>query len=388
MYLAAGILAGLLLYMLFAALFVRRDSTFPTQALEAADRGGDYLARHTNDDGQFDYRYDAKDDEVLSGYNMVRHAGTTYAMFELYQETKVSPLLDAALRANQYMLERFGPCPAPLQAQHCLYDGEKVKLGGHALAVLALVQAAEVTGDNTYIKEAEGLARWMLSLQTDSGEFVPHIVFQNGVWDDHVSGYYPGEAIFALVRLYKATGKEAYLSAAQQAALWLIEVRDADKTALDITHDHWLLYGLNELHEIEADSRYEAHVRTIVDSIVALQHRGLVNFMWNGGYYSPPRSTPTATRSEGLAAAYELFVRTGDTAYTEKCFDSLERGIAFQLRTHIDLARAREYKNRVAALGGFTNTPSDSEVRIDYVQHNISALLAYARIAEEAQQVQ
>jgi len=59
---------------------------------------------------------------------------------------------------------------------------------------------------------------------------------------------------------------------------------------------------------------------------------------------------------------------------------AIQLGIAFQLQTQFMPESVMYLDHPANALGGFHNNLTDYTVRIDYVQHNISALLGYYRI--------
>lgn len=353
--------------------------------LRSAKAGGDYLVNHMYDDGSFVYEYDPIEQEESNSYNILRHAGTTYSLLELYEATKDKKYLNSAERALVYLNEQIIPCPNIPNAS-CVEEGDEIKLGGNALAVLAFAKYIDLTDSTDYLPQARGLARFMTSTQEADGEFAVHkIDGSDGSLDDFESGYYPGEAIFALTRLYEIDPNPVWIESAHKAAHWLIEVRDAGVATDDLNHDHWLLYGLNELYENRPDEAYLTHARRITDSIVALQHNGQTHEKadWNGGYYTPPRSTPTATRSEGLGAAYLLFTRAGDKTYATIAKDVMERGLEFQLRTQFSGRQLAQLGGDTKATGGFHESLTEYGIRIDYVQHNISALLAFERIENQ-----
>lgn len=361
------------------------ERSLSEESRSAAVRAGGYLARHVDERGRFDYRYDPIQDEVLEGYNMLRHAGTIYALSELYRETGQMTARDTAASAIEHLVRQVDRCPRPHDASRCLYDGKKAKVGGNALAVLALMEYGKATGERTYESLAVSLAEWLLLVQSPEGEFTQHVVYDDGEIDDHVSAYYPGEAIYALVTLYNERGDAQHLGAAQKAANWLITVRDADVPVESLPHDHWLLYGLNELHAIDQNPLYVEHASKIVEGIINAQHVSAERASWEGGFYEPPRTTPTATRAEGLSAAYRIFLRAGRYNEAERTLEALERATRFQLAQHIDERTARSYPDPGAALGGVRESLASDEVRIDYVQHSISALLAYEKIATEVE---
>ncbi len=350
--------------------------------LRAAKAGGDYLVNHMYEDGSFVYEYDPIEQKESNSYNILRHAGTAYSLLELYDATQNKKYLEVAERALVYLNDQIIPCPGIANAS-CVEENDEIKLGGNALAILAFAEHAQLTGSTEYLAQAQSLARFMTTTQEVNGEFAVHkIDGSDGSVDDFESGYYPGEAIFALTKLYEVDANPAWIDSAHKGAHWLIEVRDADVATEDLNHDHWLLYGLNELYMNRPDEAYLTHARRITDSIVALQHNGQTGEKadWNGGYYTPPRSTPTATRSEGLGAAYFIFTRAGDETYTATAQDVMEKGLEFQLRTQFSGRQLAKLSGDTKATGGFHESLDEYTIRIDYVQHNISALLAFDRI--------
>lgn len=353
-----AVLFGLFLYMRAAN---------GSRYLDAARAGGGYLVSHMHEDGSFVYEYDPVSGKTSDDYNILRHAGTTYSLFELYEATGDKKYLDAGERALTYLIDHVIPCPNIPEAA-CVEELGEIKLGGNGLAVLAFAKHAEVTGNKNHLSLAGRLAQWIVGVQSPSGEFTIHKMTVGGGIDDFVSEYYPGEAMFGLAKLSEVTGERAWLDAAHKAAGWMIASREGIATE-NLPHDHWFLYALNELHKDKPEPTYVDHAKKLTEAIAAAQHQGLTGDKadWNGGYYNPPRSTPTATRNEGLGAAYELFVRAGEAAYAQVAKDAMEHGIAFTLRT--------QDKN-----GGFHESLDEYAIRIDYVQHNISALLAFDRI--------
>lgn len=372
---AGGIVA--LGFFLYATL--PSSSIHSLTALESAKLAGEYMVRHTDEEGKFTYELNPITGKESSGYNILRHAGTSYSLIELYAVTHNADVLDAAKRSLGFLTRQMAPCPDAPQFE-CVIEDNEIKLGGNGLAILAMAEYQEVTGNTDFEASAESLAGWILSTQSKEGEFLKHkIEADSGAVDAFKSDYYPGEALYALAKLSKVTGERKWVEAAHNGAQWIIEVRDRDETVESIEHDHWFLYALNELHADQPNDEYVIHARKITDAIAAKQHWGLTGDQvdWNGGYYDPPRSTPTATRSEGLAAAIAIFTRAEDAGYRQKALTALERGIAFELRTQMTDEKLKALNARPEALGGFHESLTEYAIRNDYVQHNISALLAY-----------
>ncbi len=352
--------------------------------VESAALAGTYLARAVGADGRFVYSYRPKTDEAGAGYNIVRHAGSIWSMLELHRVTGDEALLEAATRALACLEGAVRPGKTRAGAEPCIVEDGLTKLGGNALAALALVEHCRATGDATRLPLVRGLGRWILAAQDSSGRFAVHkrshprseiVPFE--------SEYYPGEALLALLRIAALDADPAWLDAAEAGARWLIEVRDAAVPDAALIHDHWLLIALDELHAQRPDPLLARHALRIARVIVRAQRRFSPHRDQVGSFGQPPRSTPTATRMEGLCAALSLARRIGARDDAAQIRAALGRGVAFLLGLQFRPESALHLRERERCLGGFKRSLTHWEIRIDYVQHAISALLGMARLLSE-----
>ena len=121
----------------------------------------------------------------------------------------------------------------------------------------------------------------------------------------------------------------------------------------------------------------------IAKAIVKSQNRSPVYSDWFGSYSQPPSSTPSATRSEGLYAAYQLARDFGHPVEAQQILITLQNAIGFQLQTQFRPESAMYLNNSKQILGGFHENLTEFEIRIDYVQHNISSIIGLYRIKNE-----
>ena len=347
--------------------------------------GGEYLTRAVEEDGKFVYSYLPKTNEVADAYNILRHAGTLYSMLELYALTGETALLEATQRALNYLFAAALPCELGGESYVCIVEGEEIKLGGTGLAAVALAKYLEVTGTRQHLSELIAWGRTLRALQHDSGEFIHKITYPEAEDTGFVSEYYPGEALLALVRIYGQDPQEGWLDAAEKGAQYLINVRDQGLSVEELAHDHWLLYGLNELYRHRRNPLYLEHAMRIAQAIVLAQNREPEYSDWLGSYYKPPRSTPTATRSEGLCAAYQLARDFKTSKEADPILKAMELGIAFQLQTQFRPESVMYLSDPQRSLGGFHSSLTNFRLRIDYTQHNVSSLLCGARVLSETQ---
>ena len=349
------------------------------QALRAA---AGYMKHSVDTEGRFAYSYRPDTDTLSHRYNILRHAGTVYAMLELYELADDAKLMAAAQRALDYLVKRCRSCPC-LAGAACVEEKGFVKLGGNALALIALAKYFEVTSDRRYLPLMKQLARWIQWVQREDGSFDRQKVRYADCHDTgFVSDYYPGEAILAMLRLYAIDGDERWLDVAEGGAAYLVETRDFRKDLARLSHDHWLLYALHELGRYRPRPAFDRHALRIAEAIMHAQNLSPQYPDWRGSFYRPPRSTPTATRVEGLAAAYRIAVRNGKVELSERIFSAITEGIRFQLQTQLGPESVLHVKNPARALGGFRRSLTNYGIRIDYVQHNISSLIAFYRIRD------
>lgn len=370
----------------------RAPELSPEALLAAARLGGDYLRSSLEDDGSFIYSYNPKRHSEDDDDNLLRRAGTCYSLVQLHRAvtaessaaaTPHPTYLEVARRGLSALLDQYTQeiqLPGMGAGVEALVSpGDELKLGGSALLLLALMEYQEVSGDTRWLARGQNLARFLVAQQEEDGHFISKISLQ-GKRFDFESGYYPGEAILALTRLYEADGDQRWLDTASHGAKWLIEVRDAGKATAELAHDHWLLMGLEALYRLRQDPVHAAHAGRIAQAIVDAQRLEARHLDWVGSFYDPPRSTPTATRAEALVAMVQLAksTRQDPRPYVE----ALLRMAAFQRRCQLDQVSAMYLERPDLAIGGFRRSLTHYEIRIDYVQHNISALLGLRQILQ------
>ena len=357
----------------------------PDEWLEASRLGGQYLTAATTENGRFVYAYLPKTDEERADYNALRHAGALYAMSELYEVSQDPELLAAIERGIDYLFnELIKPCTAYYTQEDvlCVVEGDEVKLGGNGLALLALAKYTTVTGDAQYLPMMRSLASWIVGSQLDNGDFAHKLIYSTGALTNFRSSYYTGEALFGLLRFYAIDNDPRWLDAADKGARFLILVRDADVPTSSLPHDHWFLYALNEVYRFNNDQLFIDHTLRLVNAILPAQHKNAIYPDWNGGYYTPPRSTPVATRSEGLCAAYALLNEfSPDDAPLVR--EAILAGLNFQLQSLFQPETLMYLPNPNRAAGGFHRDYENYEIRIDYNQHNMSAFLCARRMIIE-----
>lgn len=320
-----------------------------------AATGAEWLAGVVNAQGKFRYRFDPDNPDATTGYNLLRHCGTIWSMVEISNQIgPIPPVVAAGRRAVQRLIDR-NIWPYAKRDARCVVGADKVKLGGNGLAILALLEMVQATGLKHYITLARGLAEYIALQQLPDGDFLHKRRFSTDKPIAFRSDYYTGEALFGLLRLHDVTGESRWLEVAERS-----EEQLAQRGYGVAAQSHWMLYALERLHRVNPRPIYLAHARAIVDDIVA-----------KPGYRATDRSTPIACRSEGLLAYIRLCRRLPKSpeldAHIADCIGVVRDNLQLQLK----------YRQ---ADGTFVRGAGSREVRIDYVQHNISSFLGYWKL--------
>ena len=343
--------------------------------IESARAGGDYLARAQQPDGRFDYSYDPLEDRFGSReYNILRHAGAALALLQLYQVTRDRQYLDAARRAVDYLKTRFRGAKTGDAVYVLDHDG-KAKLGANGLALVVLARQSKLDPQSADRENAARLASLILAMQREDGSFASYYRLDGAEPEGSASLYYPGEAILGLVEFYRLTDDRQWLAAARRGAKYLIA---AESQMTELPPDAWLMQALAALYDIEHDASYARHALALADAMIADQYteKDATPFV---GAFRPgvPRATPAASRAEGLLAAYRLARLTGDRR-AARIAGALKLSARFQLSQQFNADNSFFIPNPKRAAGGFREAVTSLRIRIDFVQHNISALLGVA----------
>lgn len=392
---------------------------------QALDEAADYLVRVTGPEGRFEYRRFVDGHPDATGqYNVLRHAGSIYALsdYALSDDrgrpgnTDTSERLYAALgRASSYLVSRY---VRPLREHPELFavwsdpreergsTGRRAaKLGGAGLAIVALagnMRAGAADAGASDLATMQGLGRFILFMQREDGSFYARYEEPAGYVRDAESLFYPGEAILGLTMLYEVDRDARWLEGAARGIAWLIESR---RGSTDLPADHWLMIAIDRFAPHHADLPTAPVAReAMVEHAIAIA-RSMMNAQADvlaalddpkiAGAFDPNgRTTPAATRLEGLLAL-EHAIASDPTraAFRAELRGAIGRGLAFLRRSQVQDGGARGGIPR--AERGARRTPTDvdagdgndddgsaaraeQEVRIDYVQHALSAMLRYA----------
>ncbi|MNH96198.1 hypothetical protein D3C73_488620 [compost metagenome] len=336
----------------------------------------EFLARQVSPNGRFVYGYHPCFDREIGTYNTLRHASTTYAMIEAYELT-CTPLLREAISQSISCMTRdlivHALLPNGRIAAFLVEANNEIKLGGNAVAILALAKYASVFDDESHDELMERLASGICFMQDEkTGAFRHVLTFPSlETRQEFRTIYYEGEAVFALMRLYDQLRDDRWLKAVERAFRHFIRNNHARH------HDHWLAYCANELtrHRPEED-----YYRFAIDNIA--DH---LDFVAN-------RITTFPTLLELMMATRQVLTRLKiDGRFTDllnridpgRFERALEKRAHYMLNGHFWPEMAMFMRNPRKILGSFFIRHHAFRVRIDDVEHYLSGYIAYLRYLHE-----
>ena len=312
--------------------------------LQSIKVGGRWLVRTVGDDGKFDYEYYPNKNKGSSGYNIVRHAGSVYGLFEMYELAGVEPALaedreiylDAAARSVGFVYDAIKPPTDAREGRVCLLDDRGgCDSGSAALSLLTLLvrpERSEIDAkyhDLVYRDDEEaimeGLGLTLLDMIDDRGKVFRR--YREAMSKERVKKeplYYPGETMLALVRFHEATGDERWLEGATKIAER--QMRWYEKERFN-NPDHWVMQGLYQLWRLNKDDRYATNAYAMgnhyAGEMYGTAEPDRYGPLWNpwpdylGSYRrknDTPRTTRAGSRSEALRAVTNLAWERGDDA--------------------------------------------------------------------------
>lgn len=378
----------------------RRGSIEKTDLERAVLLSTDYLRRSCKKNGQFVYRVNINPKvEVTPSYNMLRHAGAIYALCMADERFPSSDTKDAVLRSARYLKgEALRPVAGrgdmagiwSLAAKSRANKPDQAKLGGTGLGLIALISAEKILPGTTSLDDLQKMGRFLLYMQKENGGFYSKFIPSKGGRDDSwTSLYYPGEAALGLLMLYEKDPSPAWLQGAAGAISYLAQIRMNRKS---VEADHWALMATAKLLPLydrcEQPLPREALIQHAIQICRSILRTGRVvskKAFDYGCLTNDGRTTPTATRLEGLLAAL-TFLPEEESLLRQRINVVVEAGVGFLLRSQLHYGKyAGGFPRSVYLLKPGHPQYSEafnqrsSEIRIDYVQHALCAMLQYGR---------
>ena len=320
-----------------------------------------YLLRHLGDEGEpySDYRPFA--DLLSVGLDGPRLAHYAWVLARAHRASGVP----AAGRAVRAVLKALLPALKRHGAGTWLSRGEEPS----SIAELAFLLLCQCDGGAVGAARAKELAATLWGCIDLHGRFAPFRDLEHD--HDAYQDYYPCQALLALGRACEE------------------ELCEVDKPRLDralryyghrfrARHDwgmvSWLPQACAAWHRVEDDVRFADLACEVADWALTYQQVKSGAFL-NDHQPDTPGYT-TAVYLEGVAAAASIAALRGDARGHRRYLNACERGLRFVDRLVYQERDRPVLPNLPWALGGVRTSLVRSDVRIDFVQHALAAVLS------------
>lgn len=377
--------------------------------------GANWIVTNQKESGKFLYYYDASTGSTQDFqhpnsdyYNILRHAGGTITLLQVYDLTNDKKYLSAARKSVEFLISTFQYHQVGNDVACYPFFNKKSKLGGAGIALVALLRYQQATHDTVYEKKTKGLILHILSRIEEDGEMIGyfiHPLYNDGkeliapsetMKTELFSFYYPGEALLGLVlSLQVMETLETKLRAkiyekCELAFNFLIKKRPIKYSHLfhNLPSDGWLMQAVESwiLTGGKVQQSYIDFVHN--DSLAMINHMYKNN---NSPYPDYPgmfyytygeHAYPDGARSEGLIAAYSLARFLSDNKKTDLYFPYLKLAAQALLYTFNSEESSYAHRFPSASRGSFRFKLTRQWVRIDSAQHAIcffTRLLPYLK---------
>jgi hypothetical protein len=355
----------------------------PEDFKSAAIRAGEFILRQQHADGQFYYIYYALDHRHFgtSGSSLARHAGAIYSLSQLYAHTREQRFAHSAAQAARWLLDRYSrPCGT---GRRCLVQSRDAKLGETALTLIALLEYQRATQQDEFSMAAREFGEFVLAMQRVDGEF--HHVYDIRRQTPHSQRrllFASEQAALALVMTYNVFADRRSLQGAERALDFLTGPKYAYFVGwFAYGEDHWTCIAAEEAwphltsrRYVDFCSGYAAYLRRLQYGTNHPVYAGQYGF----SYVLVPQVAAAAGYTEAMISTYRLSVHHGqaDAVLKAQVLAALEALRRNQLRDDNSYLAT----SPLDASGGVRRSIVQQDIRLDFTQHALSALIRGAEL--------
>ena len=348
--------------------------TTPQTMLNALRLCGDYMKNHVSYEGLMTYEYDAyggKKENPISSTSVIRRLAGTWILAAIGNYLNDETYIHTAKKSLDYFIKRY-----------YVYDNKqdfgyiKIKDDANlALAAFTLCAMVEI-GDQQYRpKEKQQLINFILAMENkEQGFLYPVYLPDKETTFERKEVYYPGEALTALMLLYKSTKNSRYLAVAERVFDYYQNLYSRSSKKASMTP--WMSKAYSAVFFATGNRKYADFVFKMNDNLLKSQRGTDQKYVDKiGSFFSSGSACSTAVMAESVLEAYRLAKALNDGKRQKAYRRSILMADRFILHCQYNDNNMFFVKNPKSALGGVRNSIYESKIRIDANQHAGCALL-------------
>jgi hypothetical protein len=335
--------------------------------------------------GRFVYGYLPALKAEMEGDHYLRQAGAAFALARAARFTGEERYAARATQAVLTLLDDTAPDPGDPQVRYTTLPPAVVnRLGAAGLLVLVINELPAPQQD--LLEKSEQLCNY---IRRQAGADGSLRLSDQGVGpsdDPEGVNHHPGEALYGLM-----------LSQRHRPAAWKTDVV---RKAVAYYHPWWRAHKNMAFVPWQTAAYAEAYLKTkdaafarcvteMNDWLCNLQYAQIDprRLLWYGGFMtwsdgraveSPPQ-VDSAAYAEGLAEACRVTRQLGDVGRHQRYGEALERCLQFLVTLQFTDANTQHFADwyRPRVVGAFHASHQDGNLRLDYTQHAVSALVQF-----------
>ena len=324
-----------------------------------------YLLKHLRDDGTFYSGYQPFHNRLFASDDPARQSHGAWVLARASKILADADLRDNALKVIDSLLART---EKEVDEVWLRREGEVSTVAELSFLLLALANLPSEDPRRSFLKPLANtlwrcitLPHGRISTHQSTDDPSPE-AFQD---------YFPGQVLLALAIACEEKVCEVDSERLQQSFKYY---RHRFRYKRHFGQVTWLLQAFSAWLSVTKDQQFAEIVNEIAGWLLGYQQAKTGGFINDHAGATPGYTT--AVYLEGIAAALNL--TTDDSTRRQRYLDSFERGVAFLDRLIIQERDLAILPNPDFALGGLRQGIYLSEIRTDFVQHSLSAMLEFS----------
>jgi orotate phosphoribosyltransferase/AMMECR1 domain-containing protein len=335
---------------------------------ELAERHGKlhvgYLLRHLREDGSFFSGYQPFHNRLFESVDVARQAHGAWVLARAHRMFGGEDVKSAADKVIDNLLGQ-----AEERRQASLPDLFYPTVAESSFLLLALSNLPEHDPRRSFMKDL-ATTLWR-SIELPHGKISTHCDCDDRA-PEAFQDYFPGQVLLALAAACEQNVCEVDEERLRRSFQFY---RHRFRYKRHFGQVSWLLQAFSSWWRVTGEAHWADMVFEIADWLLGYQQEKTGGFINDHSSETPGYTT--AVYLEGIAAALGVAASLGDDSRYRTYFESFARGQEFLDRLIIQDRDALILPNPDYAVGGLRRGIYYSEIRTDFVQHSLSAILEF-----------
>ena len=324
-----------------------------------------YLLKHLQEDGTFYSWYQPFQDRLYKEVDLARLAHGAWVLARGHKVLGNSDLKQGAERVIDYLSHRVLPDEQEIWLNG---DTNNPSVAETSFLTLALNNLPEKDPDGS-LRRALAATLWKC-IELPHGRISTHRTHDPSL--DAFQDYFPGQVLLALATASEEDDSTIDEEKLHQSFLFYRHRFRYNRHFGQVT---WLMQAFAKWWQVTKELCFAGMVFEIADWLLGYQQTNSGAFI--NDHQSPTPGYTTAVYLEGIAAALNVAAGIKDDNRYQVYCRSFAQGFSFLDRLIIQERDRSIIPNLDWALGGLRQGIYYSEVRIDFVQHSLSAILEF-----------